>query len=152
MLTFSNNMLELHHIMNVGGEMKKMIVSFVISALVLASLVVWALKGHISGNTQEIVMAGIVLVLVAFAVYLGVSRLRSRLRREPGEDELSRKVMTRASSLAYYISIYFWLFIMYISDKTSLEAHSLVGGGILGMAFIFLLCWLGVKAFGMKNV
>jgi hypothetical protein len=132
--------------------MKKTIVSFVISALVLASLVLWALKGQISGNTQEIVMAGIVLVLVGFAVYLGVSRLRSHLHREPTEDELSRKVMTRASSLAYYISIYLWLFIMYISDKTSLAAHSLVGAGILGMAVLFLLCWLGVKAFGMKNV
>ena len=131
--------------------MKKTIVSFALSALVLASLVLWALKGHISGNAQEIVMAGIVLVLVGFAVFLGVSRVRSHLRREPGEDELSRKVMIRASSLAYYISIYLWLFIMYISDKTSLEAHSLVGGGILGMAVIFLLCWLGVKAFGMKN-
>lgn len=131
--------------------MNKTIVSFVISALVLLSLAVWALKGYISGNTQEILIAAIVLVLVGFAVYLGVSRIRSRLRREPGEDELSRKVMTRASSLAYYISIYFWLFIMYVSDKTSLEAHSLVGVGILGMAVIFLLCWLGVKAFGMKN-
>jgi hypothetical protein len=131
--------------------MKRAIVGFVISALVLGSLVLWALKGHIAGNTQEIVMAGIALVLVGFGVYVSVSRLRSHLRREPGEDELSRNVMTRASSLAYYISIYLWLFVMYISDKTSLEAHSLVGAGILGMAVVFLLCWLGVKAFGMKN-
>jgi hypothetical protein len=131
--------------------MKKAIVSFVISALVLAGVALWALKGHIAGNTQEIVMAGIVLVLVGFAVYLGVSRLKSHLRREPAEDELSKRVMMRASSLAYYVSIYLWLFVMYISDKTSLEAHSLVGAGILGMAVIFLLCWLGVKLFGMKN-
>ena len=131
--------------------MKKSIVTFVISALIVASLILWALKGRITGNTQEIVMAGIVLVLVGFAGYLGVSRLRSHLRREPGEDELSRMVMTRASSLAYYVSIYMWLFVMYISDKTTLAAHSLVGTGILGMAVIFLLCWLGVKIFGMKN-
>jgi hypothetical protein len=131
--------------------MKKSIVTFVISALIVASLILWALKGRIAGNTQEIVMAGIVLVLVGFAGYLGVSRLRSHLRREPGEDELSRMVMTRASSLAYYVSIYMWLFVMYISDKTTLAAHSLVGAGILGMAVIFLFCWLGVKIFGMKN-
>jgi hypothetical protein len=131
--------------------MKKSIVGFVISVLVLASLALWALKGHIAGNTQEIVMAGIVLVLVGFAVYLAVSRLKSHMRHEPGEDELTKKVMTRASSLAYYVSIYLWLFVMYISDKTSLAAHSLVGAGILGMAVVFLLCWIGVKAFGMKN-
>jgi NhaP-type Na+/H+ or K+/H+ antiporter len=131
--------------------MKKTIVTFGISALILASLVLWALKGHIAGNTQEIVMTGIVFVLVGFAITLGVSRLRSRLRREPGEDELSRMVMTRTSSLAYYVSIYMWLFVMYISDKTTLAAHSLVGAGILGMAVIFFFCWLGVKIFGMKN-
>ena len=131
--------------------MKRTIVMFLVSALILVALALWALKGHISGNAQEILMAGIVLVLVGFAVFLGVSRLRSHLRREPGEDELSKKVMTRASSLSYYISIYLWLFIMYISDKTSLPAHSLVGGGIMGMALVFLFCWLGVKAFGMKN-
>ena len=80
-----------------------------------------------------------------------MSRLRSHRLHEPAEDELSKKIMMRASSLAYYVSIYLWLFVMYISDKTTLEAHSLVGAGILGMAVVFLLCWIGVKAFGMKN-
>jgi hypothetical protein len=41
---------------------------------------------------------------------------------------------------------------MYVSDKTTLPTHSLIGDGILGMAVVFLLWWLGVKAFGMKNV
>jgi hypothetical protein len=125
---------------------------FVISALVLVTLVLWALKGHFTGNIQEIGMSGIVLVVVGFAIYLGVSRLRSHKLHEPAEDELSKKVMMRASSLAYYISIYLWLFVMSISDKTTLEAHSLVGAGILGMAVVFLLCWIGVKVFGTKNV
>jgi hypothetical protein len=136
----------------IGGTMKKAIISFVIGALILAALVLWALKGRIAGNTSEIVNGGIVLVLVGFAVYLGASRLRSHRRGEPGEDEFSKRVLTKASSLAYYISIYLWLFVMYISDKTSLPSHSLIGAGILGMAVVFLLCWLGVKAFGMKNV
>ncbi len=131
--------------------MKRTIVGFVVSALVLVSLAIWAFKGHIAGNTQEMVMLGIALVVVGFAVYLGISRLRSHQRHEPAEDELSKKVMLRASSLAYYISIYLWLFVMYISDKTTLEAHSLIGAGILGMAVIFLLSWIGVKMFGMKH-
>ncbi len=131
--------------------MKKVIVSLVLAALVLAGAIIWGLKGHFRGSIREIIMAAIVLVLVGFAVYLGVSRLRSRLLGEPMEDELSRKVMVRASSLAYYVSIYVWLFVMYISDKTSLPGHSLIGAGILGMAVVFLLCWLGVRASGMKH-
>jgi len=131
--------------------MKKAVVGFVISALVLVGLALWAFKGRIAGNAHEIVMAPIVLLVVGFALYLSISRPRGRRRGEPGEDEFSKSVMTRASSLAYYISIYLWLFVMYISDKTTLEAHSLVGAGIVGMAVVFVLCWLGVKFFGMKN-
>lgn len=132
--------------------MKKMIVIFAVSTLVLAGMAAWALKGKIAGNTGEIVMAGVVFILVGFAAALGASRLRSRRRGEPAEDELSKRIMTRASSLAYYVSIYLWLFIMYIGDKVTLPAHSIVGTGIMGMAVVFLLCWLGVKFFGMKDV
>jgi len=132
--------------------MKKMIVIFMVSTLVLAGMAAWALKGKIVGNTGEIVMAGVVFILVGFAAALGASRLRSRRRGEPAEDELSKRIMTRASSLAYYVSIYLWLFIMYIGDKVTLPAHNIVGTGIAGMAVVFLLCWLGVKFFGMKDV
>jgi uncharacterized membrane-anchored protein len=132
--------------------MKRTILMFVISALVVATLALWVFKGHIAGNTQELIMVGTALVIVGFAVYLGMSRLRSHRLREPAEDELSKKVMTRASSLAYYVSIYLWLFVMYVSDKTTLPTHSLIGTGILGMAVVFLLCWLGVRFFGTKNV
>ena len=50
--------------------MKRTIVMFVISALVVASLALWAIKGHIAGNIQEMIMVGISFVIVGFAVYL----------------------------------------------------------------------------------
>jgi hypothetical protein len=131
--------------------MKKPIIILILSVLILAGLALWAFKGNLAGNMREIVEAGVVLVLVGFAGFLGVSRLRSHRRGEPGEDELSRRVMRRASSLAFYISLYLWLFVMYISDKTTLPAHSLIGAGILGMAVVFLFSWLGVRIFGMRN-
>jgi len=131
--------------------MKKTVIIFVISALVLAGLALWALRGHLAGNAREILQAAIVLLVVGFAIFMGFSRLRSRRRGEPGEDELSRTLMTRASSLAYYISIYLWLFAMFVSDKTTLAAHSLIGAGIAAMAVVFVLCWLGLKIFGLKH-
>ncbi|NLH78082.1 MAG: hypothetical protein GX465_13695 [Acidobacteria bacterium] len=132
--------------------MKKAIVIFMIGTLVLAGLAAWALKGKIEGNAGEIARAGVVFILVGFAAAFGVSRLRSRRRGEPAEDELSKRIMTRATSLAYYVSLYMWLFVMYIGDKVSLPAHSLVGTGIAGMAVVFLFCWLGVRFFGTRNV
>jgi hypothetical protein len=131
--------------------MKKTIVTFVISALLLASLALWALKGHLAGNLREILMAAGIIILVGFALFFGMARVRSHLRKEPSEDELSRRVMTKATSLAYYISLYLWLFIMYVSDRTTMATHTLIGAGIMGMALIFFFCWIGIKALGMKN-
>jgi heme/copper-type cytochrome/quinol oxidase subunit 2 len=131
--------------------MKKTIIIFIISALLLVSVAIWALKGHFTGNVQEILTAAGIFILVGFALFIGVSRLRSHARREPSEDELSKRVMTKATSLAYYISIYLWLFVMYVSDKVSLPVDSLIGAGILGMALAFFCCWLYLKARGVKN-
>jgi hypothetical protein len=137
--------------MQKGGKMKKTIVTFVISALLLASLALWALKGRLAGNLGEILMAAGIIILVGFALFFGMARVRSHLRKEPSEDELSRRVMTKATSLAYYISLYLWLFIMYVSDRTTMATHTLIGAGIMGMALIFFFCWIGIKALGMKN-
>jgi peptidoglycan/LPS O-acetylase OafA/YrhL len=131
--------------------MKKIILIFVIAALVLISVLFWLFNSRTAGNFPEIITVIIVLVLVGFALYTGAERIKSRIRKEPAEDELSKKIMTKATSLSYLISIYLWLFIMYFSDKTTLPAHSLIGAGILGMAVVFLFCWLGTKYFGIKN-
>jgi len=129
--------------------MQKTVMIFVIAALVLISVILWVV--NIYGTTSEILIISIVVILVAFAVYLGVIRLKSLKRNEPAEDELTRKIMTKASSVSFYITLYMWLFIMYFSDKTTLETHSLIGAGIAGMALIFFLSWIGIKIFGMKK-
>jgi len=134
-----------------GGKMKKTIVTFVVSALLIASVALWALKGKVSGNILEILTTGGIFIMVGFALFIGTSRMRSHIRKEPPEDELSKTIMTRATSLAYYISLFLWLFIMYISDRVKMEPHSLISAGILGMALIFFCCWLGIKVTGVKN-
>jgi len=125
--------------------MKKTIVMFVVAAMVIISIVLWILNAEFTWDTQEILMVGGAFILVGFALFLGISRLRSNLRKEPAEDEFSKKIMTRASSLSYYISLYLWLVLMYLSDKTRLECHTLIGAGIMGMALVFFLSWVGVK-------
>ena len=130
--------------------MKKIILIFAIAAIVLISVLIWLLISKTAGSSPEIVTVTIVLVLVGFSLYTGAERIKSRIRKEPAEDELSKKIMTKASSLSYYISIYLWLSIMYISDKTAMPTHSLISGGILGMAVVFFFCWLGTKYFGIR--
>ena len=131
--------------------MKKTILLFVVAGLALVSFVLWILNTRMSWNFRDILMVVVGLVMIGFALYAGFRRAKSVARKEPVEDELSKMIMTRASSLSYYISIYLWLFIMYISDKIKWETHTLIGAGILGMAVVFLFSWIGVRVFGLKD-
>jgi hypothetical protein len=59
--------------------------------------------------------------------------------------------MTKAFSLSFYISIYWLLFLMYVSDRVPWETHTMLGAGILGMAIIFFGSWLWVKFYGFRH-
>jgi len=131
--------------------MKKAVIIFLLSAILIFSVVLWAIEADSSDNLQEIIMIAGVFLVVGFAIFVGISRIRGSLRNEPLDDELSKKLLQKASSLSYYISIYLWLVLMYFSDRIKLEAHSIMGLGILGMAITFFLSWLGLKIFGLKN-
>jgi uncharacterized membrane protein len=93
----------------------------------------------------------VIFILVAFALFLGYRRTKSYRKDEPQEDELSKKIITKASSLSFYISIYLWLVIMYLSDKSKLAVHTLIGSGIVAMAIVFAICWLVIRLRGLRN-
>ncbi|MEI6139597.1 MAG: DUF2178 domain-containing protein [Mariniphaga sp.] len=131
--------------------MKKTLLIFIVALLVLVSILFWVFNIQKPLNAIEIGMILIPLILVGFALFIGFRNLGSTIRKEPVEDELSKKVMTKAASLSFYISLYLWLFVMYISDKTTMEPHSLIGAGIAGMALVFLLSWIGIKIFGLPH-
>jgi peptidoglycan/LPS O-acetylase OafA/YrhL len=131
--------------------MKKAIVVFILTALVLATVGLWIFTSSGNFKLVDIVSFGVIILVVAFAVFFGYKKIVSAKRGEPAEDELSKKVMRKTSSLSYYISLYSWLAIMYFSDKLKYETHTLIGAGILCMAVIFAICWLVFNFTGIKN-
>ena len=131
--------------------MKRSLLIFIVALLVLGSILFWVFNIQKPLNPIDMGMILIPLILVGFALYLGLRNLGSAIRKEPVEDELSKKVITKASSLSFYISLYMWLFVMYFSNKTTMEPHSLIGAGITGMALVFLLSWIGIKIFGLPH-
>jgi peptidoglycan/LPS O-acetylase OafA/YrhL len=131
--------------------MKKAVIIFIVAALVIAAVILWFMSS--SGNLKPVDFASItvLIIVVGFALFIGFKKLSSARRGEPVEDELSKKVMRKTSSLSYYISLYLWLVIMYFSDKFEYETHTIIGGGILGMAVIFTVCWLVFNYRGVRN-
>ena len=131
--------------------MKKAVIVFILAAIVLFTAGIWYFSSSAKLTTVDILSFGIIILVVVFAVLLGFRRLSSAKRGEPAEDELSKKVMRKTSSLSYYISLYLWLVIMYFSDKLKFETHTIIGAGILGMAVIFAVSWLIINFGGIRN-
>ncbi len=131
--------------------MKKAVLVFVVAAMLLVTVGLWIANTSGDLGFTDIAGFGVIILVVAFAVFIGFKRLASAKRGEPTEDELSRKVMRKTSSLAFYISLYLWLAIMYFSEKINCETHTIIGIGILGMAVIFAVCWLILNFTGIKN-
>ena len=130
--------------------MKKSIFAITVSILVLATTILWFTK-IIPGNVGEYLQSGVILILVLFAFYLGYRRLSSEKLGQPAEDEYSKKVVQKAASLSYYISLYIWLIIMYLTDKFKAETDIMFGWGILGMAITFGVSWVYFNFRGIKN-
>ncbi|MFC1732633.1 hypothetical protein ACFL6I_20210 [candidate division KSB1 bacterium] len=132
--------------------MKKAYLTIVIAIIVLVTTVVWILNSDFGFELEEIIMFGGILILIVFALFVSISRFKSLIKGQPAEDELSKRLLQKASSISFYISLYMWLALSYFSDKIKMENHTLIGGGILGMAIIFASCWLVFKIKGIKSV
>ncbi|HRZ42955.1 MAG TPA: hypothetical protein P5228_09680 [Bacteroidales bacterium] len=131
--------------------MKRALLVFVIATLVLVSTGLWLSMSSGFLNSFDVVTLGIVLCLVGFAVYIGYRRFQGARRGEPAEDELSKQLLRRTSSLSYYISLYLWVAILFIKDRVSLDVEELLGMGILGMAVVFAVCWIILNIRGIRN-
>jgi hypothetical protein len=131
--------------------MKRTVILFIIAALVLGTTLLWIFSGSGKVSLTELLSLGVILLVLGFALFVGYKRVSSLKKGEPAEDEMSKKVMLKTSSFSYYISIYLWLAIMYFSDRLHYETHTIIGGGILGMAVTFGVCWLFFNFRGIRN-
>lgn len=129
--------------------MKRTIALFILVALVLIACALWQSK--VGVPLGELASWLVISLLVILGLFLGWRRLRSIRRREPAEDELSRKIMVRTSSVSYYLSLYLWLGVGFFSDRLHLENHTLIGLGIVGMALLFTLTWIFFNFRGIGN-
>ncbi len=119
-----------------------------LAALVIIGAIIWLLHGKNEIKTGTLVMFGTILLVAGFAVALAISKLKSAKEGLTSEDELSKLLKDKASSRSYYVSLYWWLIVMYMSDKTSVATDTLIGVGILGMAVLFAGFWI---YFNFKN-
>ena len=113
-----------------------------ISISVIAGMVVSLLSTDKSISSREWGMIAALVLVVGFALFLAFRRLRAVKEDLPAEDEMSKKILRSGAATSYYLSLYFWLALMFFEDRIQMDTHSLIGLGIMGMAVIFALSWI----------
>lgn len=131
--------------------MKKGIIVFSVAVVVLITTGLWLYSA--SGNLKpyDFLSFGVIILVVAFAFFVGYKRLASARRGEPAEDELSKKILLKTAAWSYYISLYLWVAMLFIKDHVTLDTEEIIGAGILGMALSFAVCWLVFNFRGIRN-
>ena len=124
----------------------------VIAATVLISAGIWALHSmEESIDLTHVLMFGILFLVVAFAILLGMRRLKSERRGEPSEDELSKLILQKAAATSYYVSLYLWVALIFVDGSRDLDTETAIGAGIVGMSVIFALSWFYHRMKGLKG-
>lgn len=131
--------------------MKKAILVSIISALLIGSLVLWAVLSHETFKLEDLGMLVVLFIIAASMFVYGIRRARSARQGEPYEDEFSKNVMRRGAASSYYISLYWWLALSIYSENLKYETQTIIGIGIAGMAVIFFIAWIYHKINGVKN-
>ena len=119
-------------------------VMIVISVAVIVTGTLFAFgslrNGKIAGAVLGVIIA---LIILAFAVIVLRRGKRDLKEGYPLKDERSRKVMEKASSLSFYVSLYWLLLIGFLSEWIPFrDVSQATSVGVGGMALLFLIFWL----------
>ncbi|HAY71006.1 MAG TPA: hypothetical protein DCX89_03880 [Saprospirales bacterium] len=131
--------------------MKKSFIIVLVALLILGSTAVWLFSTGANIKPMDLLHFGVIFLVVVFALFLGYKRWTSEKRGEPTEDELSKKVLQKTAAISYYISLYFWVFLLWLKDRIEFDSDELLGTGILGMALTFGISWLIIHYKGLAN-
>ncbi|MEZ4996001.1 MAG: hypothetical protein R2758_00480 [Bacteroidales bacterium] len=131
--------------------MKRGIVALLVSVTVLASTAYWFFGTEKSVNAGEILSFGIIIILVGFGIWFAVRRFSSAHKGEPQEDELSKRLVQKTAAWSYYISLYMWVFLIWLKDRVTMDTEEVLGAGILSMAVIFMLCFIFHRLRGLRH-
>ncbi len=131
--------------------MKKIILPFFISLIIMISIIFIFFNTSLKITLIEKIQFFVILILVCFGFYVGFDRIKSRKLNEPIEDEYTKKILIKTSSISFYVSLYIWVLILIIKDRFIMDIELWIGSGILSMSFIFMLIFFILKIRGLRN-
>ena len=119
--------------------------------MILISLFTWSNSVTSNLMTIEKIQYVVILLLVVFGILIGIGRILSLKKKEPLNDEMTIKILTKSSSISYYISLYLWVIILILKDRYKYDTEIWIGTGIISMSVVFVLSFIVVKFRGVSQ-
>ncbi|MBU4502356.1 MAG: DUF2178 domain-containing protein [Nanoarchaeota archaeon] len=122
----------------------RMIAIIIVSLFVIATGILFSLKsftnGNIAGGILGIIIAAIIVI---FAIVVFRRGNRDLKKGFPLQDERSKRVLEKASSKAFYVSLYLLLAIGFLSDDiiNFRDVSQATSVSVGGMALLFAIFW-----------
>jgi len=117
----------------------------IVSLLVIATGTLFSLKTFTKGNIEGGILGALIaIIILAFAIFVFTRGNKDIKKGFPLQDERSKRVLEKASSMAFYVSLYLLLVIGFLSEdvikfRDISQATSLAIGG---MAILFAVFWV----------
>ena len=131
------------------------IVKFSVAALLLASMGYWIFNTTKPFNGFAYGIIGAMLLVVGFVIYTGIQALKDAKSGLSPVDELSKRIAEKAAATTFKISIYMWLFDLFILDFFNVDsvnkAKLVIAIGMVGMTLIFLFIRLYFSRAGIDE-
>ncbi len=123
---------------------KRLIAIIIVSLLVIVTGALWAINALSGGDVPGAVLGGLIaLIVLAFAIIVFIRGSQSLREGFPLQDERSRRVMEKAASKAFYVSLYLLLAIGFLSDEMIQfrDVSQATGVAVGMMALIWVILW-----------
>jgi hypothetical protein len=100
---------------------------------------------------SEIIHVTTIIVLLIIGIYFGRKRLNMEKEGLAKDDELSQRILHKTGFYTFYSSLLFWLLLLYIKMKSSLNTELVFSYGFIGMSLIFIIIFFIFNKTGLKN-
>ncbi len=127
-----------------GKDKIRMIAIMTVSLCVIATGILFSLNSFMKGDTAGGTAGAFIAVIIfAFAVFVFIRGNRDLKGGFPLRDERSGKVIEKATSKAFYVTLYLLLLIGFLSDDIIKfrDVSQAMGIAVGGMAILFAVFW-----------
>jgi hypothetical protein len=131
--------------------MKKGLIVTSVSVIVLLSAFYWFEESiELSDNWYRGQFV-VITILALISLIGGLRIFKESVKGGPTEDEFSKRLLEKGASKSFFISLFWWVFLIFIKDRIKVDSEELIGTGILGMGVILIINILVIRYNGLKD-